>query len=65
LLGKEASQMMEERGFVNVNKVVIGLNECMVDVIRTNNIVDETKQFMNFLTGNEWFELIEEGTRQE
>lgn len=37
----------------------------MIDVIRKNNIIDETKTFMDFLTSEQWVETAEDGTRQE
>jgi hypothetical protein len=54
---------MEDKGFANVNNIVIQLNDCMIDVIRKNNIVDETKTFMDFLTSDQWVETAEDGTR--
>ena len=62
-IGNDAQQMMESKGLSNVNNVVIGLNDCMVETIKNNKIADETKQLMDFITSSEWISTVEDGTR--
>lgn len=57
--------MMEANGFQNVNNVLIQSNDCIIEVIKNNNIIDETKNFMNFLISEDWLEIVDNGTHQE
>lgn len=57
--------MMDDRDLASVNKVAVGLNDCVVQVLQKNDLVSETKQLMDFATSAEWIEVVENGNRQE
>jgi len=57
--------MMDVKGLANVNKVIISLNDCMVETLKNNKIVEPTKKFMDFMTSQNWIDTVENGTRQE
>lgn len=61
----ETEQMLNNNGMEHVNNVVIGLNDCIVNVLNENDIVDETKALMDFATSDQWIQTAEMGTRQE
>jgi len=57
--------MMEDKGLQRVTDVVVGLNDCLLNVLAANDIVDETKHLMDFATSKQWIKTAETGTRQE
>lgn len=57
--------MMDAKNLTNVNNVLLGLNDCVVDVLQRNKIVSETKKLMDFATSSEWISTVENGNRQE